>query len=393
MTIKLNAPATHVEGLAVNSVKLVTAVAVFLILMTTVIGSVSQVRAVTVGANAGLGSGPHTVLPGTLFATRNTAVFVDFPATVQSIAVAPGEAVEAGQLLAVLENPELSLAARRAEARFARAAERLSSFKQPGDQDLAFQIQQEEHAAAEQTWMAAVKRLDGFDLESPQHAYQGARERSAQMKALLAQQLVTSAEVEQSLREEQAALQTLQSSLEHYSRLSQEVTAAQSRLKISQMRISQYEGSESANARREYDEARIDLELARRRLDNLNVKSPRPGTVLKIGVAAGDRIVSGAPVVNLSDLSNLHVEVPVAAKVARQITVGAPVEIRLPTDPPREVAAAVQSVLLVRDARSQSYLVQVRIPNPEPGVILAGLDCAVVFSHIDMGEPWLTSLF
>jgi HlyD family secretion protein len=393
MTIKLNAPAAHVEGLAVNSVKLVTAVAVFLILMTSVIGSVSQVRAVTHRANAGIGSGPHTVLPGTLFATRNAAVFVDFPATVESVAVAPGETVEAGQLLAVLENPELSLAAQRAKARFARASERLSSFKRKGGQDLASRIQQEEHLAAEQSWVAAVKRLNGFDLESAQYAYKNARERSAQMKALLAQQLVTSAELEQSLRAEQAVLQALQSSLEHYSRLKQEAAATESRLKITQMRIDQYEGSESANARREYDEARIDLELAQRRLDNMNVTSPRRGTVLKVGVSAGDRIISGAPVVHLSDLSNLRVEVPVTAKVAREISVGAPVEVRLPTDPPRAVAAAVQSVLLVPDARSQSYLVQIRIPNPEPGVILAGLDCAVVFPHIEMGESWLTSLF
>jgi hypothetical protein len=50
-------------------------------------------------------------------------------------------------------------------------------------------------------------------------------------------------------------------------------------------------------------------------------------------------------------------------------------------DPPRQVEASVSAVLLTPGQDTQSYLVRVLIPNPDPRVILAGLDGEVVFRH------------
>ncbi len=393
MTIKVNAQESQIEGLAVSSVKLVTAVAVFLVLMTTVIGSVARVRASSGSTGGALSHGPHTVLPGTLVASETTTLAVDFAARVAEVSVAPGATVEAGQVLAALESPEITLDEERSKARLDRAAAKLEAIRSTGGDDLGAKIRREEFETAQAAWTAAKGRVEAYDIDGPQAAYKEAKERVAQMRGLLERHLVTSTELEQSLREEQGELRNLQTALEHYSRLKQEAEEAESRLRITRMRMEQGEGSEAISARQEYDDARIVHELATKRLADLRVVAPRPGTVLNVNISAGDRTLAGMPLIHLSDLSTLRAEVSVAPKIARQIAVGTPVEVRVPTEPPQVMSSAVQSVLLVPESRSQGYVVRIRIPNPEPGIILAGLDCAVVFPHVETGESWIDRLF
>ena len=91
----------------------------------------------------------------------------------------------------------------------------------------------------------------------------------------------------------------------------------------------------------------------------------------------------------IADLSRLRVEVAVGAKIARRVTKGDLVKVRLPMDPPREVAAEVSEILLVPDGGAQSYTIEISIPNPDPRVILTGLEAAVVFPRVQKeGFRW-----
>jgi multidrug efflux pump subunit AcrA (membrane-fusion protein) len=103
--------------------------------------------------------------------------------------------------------------------------------------------------------------------------------------------------------------------------------------------------------------------------------------VLSVPVAAGERVTAGAVLFQIGDLSELSVEVPVGAQIARKIHRGEKVLVRLPMDPPRQVEAPVSSVLLTPGEDGQSYVVRILIPNPDTNVILAGLEGEVVFRH------------
>jgi multidrug resistance efflux pump len=138
-------------------------------------------------------------------------------------------------------------------------------------------------------------------------------------------------------------------------------------------------------ARVQYDNAVSEWKSVLQRLGNLHITARHDGTVLSVAPVRGEWIHSGAAIAQLADLSMLSMEVPVNGTVARLVKPGEMVLVRLPTDPPREVEAPVNSVLLQRGDGEYSYVVQVKLPNPDPGTILAGLEGAVVFRHVLKG--------
>ena len=390
MTIRLTVPKTELNGLVVHSAKLVAAVAVFLVLLGTAMDAMFKTEALADSGEAKpLGTGHGTVLPAKLAATGHSTVLADVPAQVAAVMVAPGDAVIAGQVIARLESPEISMGAQIAEKQYERARQRLSLLEKTGTGG----ILREEYLAAVRRLETAQQRAAEFKVQQREQAYLSAKERAEQMQSLLNQGLATSAEAEQSLREQESYGQALEAARQQWIQLTRDAEEAEAQLRIVKMRLEQGADAELSLAQRDLEQATIENELARRRLLSLEVKAARKGTVLSANVAPGDRVISGSPLFQVTDLSTLDVEVSVSAKVAREIKAGSAVKVRLPTEPPQEMDAAVARVLLVPDAPSQGYQVKITIPNPDPETILAGLDCAVVFPHLTGNEPWLKRLF
>src|SRR5262249_12459647 len=122
---------------------------------------------------------------------------------------------------------------------------------------------------------------------------------------------------------------------------------------------------------------------AQARLDRLRVAAPRTAAILELPIHAGDSIPAGSALVRGADLANLNFDVPVAASIAMRIAPDTPVVVRVPSEPPMRIRSRVASVLLVPNQTAQSYRVRVTIPNPTPGTVLAGLEGAVEFPHLE----------
>ncbi len=326
--------------------------------------------------------GPSTVLTARIKPVQSFTINAEFPGKVTSVQVAPGAEVKAGETLAVLESEELAEQWERAQRRYKFVQNRLAAARAAEGKNRRARIEREQLETAARARQAARERLRAYSVADAEKAHADAKARLTQLRSLMEQQLATRAEAEESQAQEQAAGRNLQAAREHWSRLKQEADAAESQLRLSRMQSSTA-GGELLNAQLELEEAKEALRAASARMFNQFVTAPRAGTILRVSLQAGDRVTSGTPLFQIADLSKLTFEVPVSAKVAQHISPGSSVAVRVPTEPPIRVAAEVSSVMLVPDQDRQFYLVQVTIPNPNRAAILAGLEGAVEFPHLD----------
>jgi multidrug resistance efflux pump len=320
-----------------------------------------------------------TILPAQIRAARVFSIVAELPGSVLSISAAAGQSIRPGQELATLEAPELSLALEKAEARLARAEERRAALATGNP---SVRILAEQSRAAEAVSKTACARANDFntgDLE--RRNYDDALARTKKVETLVADRLATSAELERWRREEEEAVRALAAWREQRSRLQQECESSLAQVRVAKLQRDLAQHSELESAQTEYADALAQLNTLSQQTKSLHVIAQRPGTVLSAPVAAGDRVAAGAVLFQMGDLSELSVEVPVGGKIARQVREGDKVLVRLPMDPPRQVKAAVSAVLLAPGQDTQSYVVRVLIPNPDPRVILAGLEGVVVFRH------------
>ena len=328
-----------------------------------------------------------TVLPARIKPSNTFSTNSELTGKVTAVLVAAGAQVQAGQTLATLESDDLKDELDRARRRVHFAESRLEALR-PGRDHRAHRAQQERVTTALRSRKAASERLGGYtnttgDMEK---AWADAKRRTAEIRALVDQQLATAAELDDAIARERQALNELKAAREHLSRLKQEVDLADSQLRMT--RADTVEGNADAllAVQMELEEAREALRQITQKERATEVRANRAGAVLRVEVHPGDRVIAGQPLFQIADISELDFEVPVSAGVAELVHPGRAVFVRIPTDPPRRQAATVSSVLLSADQDHSSYIVRITIPNPNPAAILAGLEGAVEFPHL--GSQW-----
>jgi multidrug resistance efflux pump len=319
-----------------------------------------------------------TILPARIHAARVFSIVAEVPASVLSISTAPGAKVQPGQELATLDDPELTLALERAKVRLDRAEERRHDL---ANGDPSIRVYAAQYDAAEAAWKTACSRANGFNTRDLERSYDSSRERTKAVEKLVGDKLATSADLERRQREQEDALRALASGREQGSRLLQECESSLSQVRVAKLQQNLHQRSEADAAEAEYADAQAQVNTLSLQSQRLRVIAQWPGTVLSVPVAAGERVTAGAVLFQIGDLSDLSVEVPVGAQIARKIRRGEKVLVRLPMDPPRQVEAPVSSVLLTAGEDGQSYVVRILMPNPDTSVILAGLEGEVVFRH------------
>jgi len=306
----------------------------------------------------------------------------------------PGDTVRAGKVLALLDSPETSAALERAQTRWNRARQKLGN--RPEAVTDSSRIYREHIVAAVHTLDAAKARARSSSLADLEQEHTRLAAHSAEIENLASQQLATDEEVERSERQAQEAAQAVKAEVERQARARQEVDTAESQLRVAQLEADMHAKSDEAAASREYETARRESEEAdaelrslQRRASELIVTADAGGTVISAAVSVGDHLAAGEVLFEIAELDQLRVEVPVAAKIAQHVAKGDHVMVRLPMDPPREIAATVSEILLVPDGAAQAYTIAISIPNPDPRVILTGLEGAVVFPHVQKeGFSW-----
>ncbi len=328
-----------------------------------------------------LGAVHETVLPARIEAGAQFNLFSEFPGVVRAVLVSPGSRVKKGEAMVQLENTEISTQLANSRRRVEITALRLRDVRAREHSGRGLSAQTERQAAAIRDRDAARDRLQAFSLEQTEGALAAATRRITEIRSLIGQGLATSAELDNARVQEQSAVRDLNTAREHLSRLKQESEQAESQVRLVQVR-QETPNPDAFSAEWELEEARSALPVAEGRARRLVVTAPAAGTVIELPVRAGESILSGVPLARIVDLSCLMISAPVSAQIARQIPIGKAVQVRLPTDPPVRLESKVQSVTIAPDSAQRAYLIHASIVNPEPQLVLVGLEAALEFDHL-----------
>ncbi len=329
---------------------------------------------------------PQTALKGFVKPARSTGIHAEIPGRVSSVLAAPGDLVQAGQVLLEMEDDEVVTITEAARIRFNRARDVLATIQRQGATSIPSEIQQERYRVALKTWEGAQKRLGDFSIADYDTALQNARNRLDRVKG---QKDAGKDQIDRAERVVRRENRAMDFARERASRLRDEAELADGRLKIEKLRLKLNETGALGRARAAYEDAMLELRAANQRASRLRITAPRAATVLSVPALPGDRTYPGAPLLFVADLTSLEVEVPVSARQVSMVKAGDPVTVHLPLDPAIDLAATVSSVSPVPDPQSHAYPVRIKIGNPKPGMILAGLDCAVNFAKVaDAQKSW-----
>jgi multidrug resistance efflux pump len=324
-----------------------------------------------------------TVLPARIKPSSTFSANSQLSGTVSALLVSAGSRVKPGDVLAKLDSEELGDEITRAQRRVRFAESRLAALHPKRDHS-AKRMEKERYQVALRSKRAAIERLTAYSYADLEKAWNDAKRRTAEIRSLVDQQLATAAELDGATARELQALNELKAAREHKSRLKQEADQAESQLRMTGTEIQEPTNPDALLAvQMELEDAREALKQTVQKKQFMQVRAIRQGTVLRVEVHPGDTVVVGQALLQIADLSELRFEVPISAALAEVVHPGRAVFVRIPTDPPRRQPAKVSSVLLSTDQDRPSYIVQIAIPNPNPDAILAGLDGAVEFPHLD----------
>jgi HlyD family secretion protein len=286
--------------------------------------------------------------------------------------------VEAGQVLVQLETDELGLEVARAEAALATAEGQLAQLlASPRPEEVA--AQEANLAAAQGQVSAAVASRDQVAAgpDASQIAAAETQVATAEMEYRAALRTYDSIDKKDKDRKEQAnydlwaaqvALEAAQAQLDVLlaGADADEVRAARANVSAA---VAQRDAAQAqldlllAGATEEQvqaaeaavDQARVALEQARLQLERATLAAPMGGTVTTLDVEIGELVSLGQPVVVLSDLSGLEVEVNLDETDVARVAAGQEAQVRLDAFPGVEMAGEVTYVASV--AQSQSGVV------------------------------------
>jgi HlyD family secretion protein len=310
---------------------------------------------------------------------------------VTEVLVEEGQAVAAGQVLVRLETDELALQVAHAEAVLAAAEGQLAQLLAPP--------RAEEVAAAEANVEAMWGQVDGavanLDLvragpDAAQIAAARAEIASAEMAYRAALRTYDATDEDDEDRKEQAhydlwaaevALEAARTQLDDLlaGADAAEVRAAQANTLAAEAQrdaaqaqldllLAGATGEQIQVAQAAVAQARVGLDQARLALERAALAAPMAGTITSLDVEPGERVVPGSPVVILSDLTGLEVDINLDETDVPGVTVGQKARLSLDAFPGVELPGEVIYVAPV--AQNQSgvvlYLVTVGLASIDP---------------------------
>ena len=345
---------------------------VFLVLVSLVVDPVTR------SWSKNTDSGLKTVLPAQIRTMKSSAISLGFPADVIKVYVTPGSKVEAGQLIAELDNREIREAVTIAKLRLDAAAE---GTKEKGTWAQKKVLQEQTSSTLKNRDMT-VARLKNYSLEPAEQALSNARKEYVKIQQLVSQQLATGLELENAQKQAAMEERNYQAAKETWMRLKQEAEAADGQLRMVKLQAAGQDDAGSSSASKlNYEEAQIALRQALERQAALRVVAPQAGVVLAVNLKVGEQAAAWAPLVQIADLDRLEIDVPVTSKMAQSIKAGTQVNVVLPSEPPMKIGARVSEVAFVPDQSAQSHIVKILVNNPSGSTALVGMEANVEFGH------------
>jgi HlyD family secretion protein len=124
--------------------------------------------------------------------------------------------------------------------------------------------------------------------------------------------------------------------------------------------------------------AQAQVDAAQSVLDQTRLVAPFNGTILEVDILPGDMVNPGTVAVVVADLSELHVDVPIAEVDFNSIAVGQPAQLTLDAVPNATYIGSVTQISLhaTVSGGSVSYPIRVVFTNPD-GLVVPGMTVAV----------------
>ncbi|MBI4889377.1 MAG: efflux RND transporter periplasmic adaptor subunit [Acidobacteria bacterium] len=322
-------------------------------------------------------TGPRTLLAGTIRAVRTESLSVGFHTKVARVLVREGQAVKAGDPIAELDSPELRLELESAERRLQLLRLRASQ----GARSSASEYSREQAAAADRLVESIQRRLNEYSVADYETSHLAAQEHTRKVAALVENRLATGVELDVARRTELNELRNLQMARQTLSRLTEDLDSARAQQRMARIASSGPDSETRQIQDLELEQAQQDYGVLKSRLEQLHVVAPIDGVV--IGGLARDQetIFAGSPVARIASLSELEVEVPVSATIAKSVVPGTRVDVRLPSDPPLTVRGTVMYAALATDVRSGGHVLRVGIPGAASYSAFVGMEATVDVSH------------
>jgi RND family efflux transporter MFP subunit len=127
-----------------------------------------------------------------------------------------------------------------------------------------------------------------------------------------------------------------------------------------------------------------EIRLVKDQLTKSRIKAPFPGWITKEYTEIGQWVEEGGPVVELVDLAQVEVQVPLPEEYVRDVRVGDSVVAVFDALPGVEVKGTVFSVIAQADRSARTFPVKVVLANPDLH-IKSGMVARV---HLAVGAPY-----
>jgi len=343
----------------------------------------------TTASPAASSTNPLVIVEGRVTPRDSAQLFFAAGGIVAEIAVAEGEQVKKGQVLARLSEREpLEAALAAAQLELTAAQQALDDLKEKAD--LAYQQALAELAAARLADTQARQKLADLDTDSYQDKIDDARQEVTDAKQKLddAQEEFdkykdldpdntnrkrAEDDLEKAQRDYDQAVRDLELLLNALEQARVQVSLSQSRLEDLQRRVEELKNGPDpdalALAEARLTNAQKQALAAQSNLDRLELKAPFDGTVVKIDIAEGERAVPNQPVILLADFSAWYVDTTdLTEKEVVQIALGQAAVIIPDALPEVEMSGQVASIsdTFALVAGDVTYTVRILLPNPDP---------------------------
>ncbi|UCG06116.1 MAG: HlyD family efflux transporter periplasmic adaptor subunit [Desulfobacterales bacterium] len=337
---------------------------------------------------------------GTIEATQANLAF-EVGGRVKDVAVEEGQAVEAGQLLAVLNRDSFLAGRDQSHANLTRARETLSQLEtllELNRRVLPAEVERAE--AAVKTVQAQLKELEAgyrnqevqqarLAVEEARIAMEEARKDQIRLEHLFQRKVISERDkdtadlkYETSLKEYERAKQAYALLKEGYRKESIEAARsreaeAQAALKLARSNLKKIEATEKEvkAAGAEVQAAEAAVELAEIQLSRTELRAPFSSIIVSRNVEPGEVVTVGQEVISVADLSKVDLKVFVDETEIGKVRPGQQVEVKIDTFPDRAYSGYVafispegeftpKIIQTHKERVKLVYLVKIKIPNP-----------------------------
>lgn len=300
------------------------------------------------------------------------------PGRVLSVLVEEGDRVRRGEVVVRLDPADVEEQVRQAEAALEAARARVPQAL--AAVDLASDTAQHQVEQAQAAVQAARAQAASAEAQVAAAASQRTRAEADLRRAqeLFAQGAVPAQQVDAARAAADAARAQHEAAQAQWRAAREQMLAAEAALRLAQAARRQVDirQRDVEQARAAVRQAEAALQLARLQLQHTVVRAPLSGVVVERRADPGEYAAPGAPLLVVADTSTVWVNLAVSETQIGSVRAGQAARVTVDALPGRVFAGRVESRSPAADPRTRTFLVKVRVPNPDgalrPGMFARG---------------------